>query len=130
MVTYVLATLGNKNCPWPILATEIPQCSLFHSRTARTIPDRYNEQRKAKKDDSPLTIQDLDKMPLLHACVRETLRLRPPIMQLMRKARKTFTVTANGREYVIQKGNEVCVSPSVNGMRLVLHFFLSYRPRP
>jgi sterol 14-demethylase len=76
----------------------------------------YEEQRKVMGDArGAITLEDLEKMPLLHACTRETLRMRPPIMQMMRKVRKTFTVKANGREYVIPKGNEVCVSPSVNG---------------
>jgi sterol 14-demethylase len=39
----------------------------------------------------------VENMKLLHACVREALRLRPPLMQLMRRARKDYAVTANGR---------------------------------
>eukprot|EP00040_Diaphanoeca_grandis_P037107 m.240155 g.240155 ORF g.240155 m.240155 type:complete len:504 (-) comp33760_c4_seq1:310-1821(-) len=76
----------------------------------------YQEQVKAlgmSKD--PIKLEDLDNMPLLHACVRETLRLRPPIMQMMRKVRKTFDVNAEGKTYTIPAGNQVCVSPSVNG---------------
>ena len=63
----------------------------------------------------PISVEDLNQMPLLHACVRETLRLKPPIMQMMRKVRKEFTVKAGGKEYVIPAGNQVAVSPSVNG---------------
>ena len=54
-------------------------------------------------------------MPLLHACTRETLRLRPPIMQLMRNVREPLDVTANGKTFTIPKGAQVCVSPSFNG---------------
>ena len=66
--------------------------------------------------EKPITMEDLDKMPLLHSCVRETLRMRPPIMQMMRKVRKGFTVKLrDGTSYDIPAGNQVCVSPSVNG---------------
>lgn len=51
-------------------------------------------------DTPPITVDDLSKMPLLHSCVRETLRLRPPIMQMMRNVRKELTIEANGRKYV------------------------------
>ena len=64
----------------------------------------YEEQLAAMKGTSgALQLTDLDRMPLLHACVRETLRLRPPIMQLMRRARKSFEVTAKGKTYTIPK---------------------------
>jgi len=62
----------------------------------------------------------LESFPLLHSCLRETLRLRPPIMTLMRKARQDLRVTAtvNGkkRTYRIPKGHQVCASPTANHM--------------
>lgn len=76
----------------------------------------YKEQLEALgKNPGPLKLSDLDRMPLLHACVRETLRLRPPIMQLMRNARAPLEIEVRGKKYVIPKGSQVCVSPSVNG---------------
>lgn len=76
----------------------------------------YREQIDALGENpGPITLADLDKMPLLHACTRETLRLRPPIMQLMRNVREPLDVTANGKTYTIPKGAQVCVSPSFNG---------------
>jgi sterol 14-demethylase len=76
----------------------------------------YEEQVAAFKElPGNFTIEHLELMPLLHACLRETLRLRPPIMSIMRKAREDFTVTANGKKYVIKKGSQVCVSPTLNG---------------
>lgn len=83
----------------------------------------YAEQKKVMGDrgpESPITIEDLDQMPLLHSCVRETLRMRPPIMQMMRNVRETLVVKAKNAagesvEYSIPPGNQVCVSPSVNG---------------
>jgi len=79
----------------------------------------FDEQIKARggldEEAKPLTIDLLSEMPMLHACVRETLRLRPPIMQLMRKVRQSLTIKAGGKEYVIPAGNQVCASPSANG---------------
>eukprot|EP00045_Choanoeca_perplexa_P008241 m.75954 g.75954 ORF g.75954 m.75954 type:complete len:538 (+) comp14413_c0_seq1:91-1704(+) len=76
----------------------------------------YEEQVAAFKQlPGPMSMSHLDLMPLLHACVRETLRLRPPIMTIMRKARQDFEVKANGKTFVVPKGSQVCVSPTVNG---------------
>uniref|UniRef100_A0A0D9WGJ5 Cytochrome P450 n=1 Tax=Leersia perrieri TaxID=77586 RepID=A0A0D9WGJ5_9ORYZ len=45
-------------------------------------------------------------MPTLHNCVKETLRLHPPVPVLVRAAHKPFTVrTREGREYVVPGGN-------------------------
>lgn len=46
-------------------------------------------------------------MPLLHACVRETLRLRPPIMTMMRNVRKPLNVRVGDKEYIVPVGNQV-----------------------
>ena len=73
----------------------------------------YDEQRAAfEKMPGPLTLAHLDLMPLLHACVRETLRLRPPIMTMMRNVREPLRVKVGDKEYVVPKGNQVCVSPT------------------
>eukprot|EP00055_Hartaetosiga_balthica_P005992 m.18369 g.18369 ORF g.18369 m.18369 type:complete len:529 (-) comp4953_c0_seq1:2024-3610(-) len=76
----------------------------------------YKEQVAAfKTKPGKFTVEHLELMPLLHACVRETLRLRPPIMSIMRRARTDFEITANGKKYLIPKGSQVCVSPTING---------------
>ena len=46
----------------------------------------------------------------LDRCLKETLRLRPPIMTMMRMAKTPQSV--NG--YTIPPGHQVCVSPTVN----------------
>ncbi|EDQ86357.1 uncharacterized protein MONBRDRAFT_38433 [Monosiga brevicollis MX1] len=76
----------------------------------------YQEQVELfKRRPGPLSYEHINEMPLLWACIRETLRLRPPIMSIMRRAREDYKVTVNGVEYVIPKGSQVCVSPTVNG---------------
>eukprot|EP00051_Salpingoeca_urceolata_P000791 m.36129 g.36129 ORF g.36129 m.36129 type:complete len:502 (+) comp10989_c0_seq1:273-1778(+) len=75
----------------------------------------YEEQQRVLKGhEGPLTLDVLNEMKLLWSVVRETLRLRPPLMQMMRRCRKPFTVEANGKEYVIPVGAQVCVSPCIN----------------
>jgi hypothetical protein len=73
----------------------------------------YEEQVEAfKKLPGPLSMEHFEHMPLLHACVRETLRLRPPIMAIMRRVKKEVVIEAEGRRYVIPKGAQVgsCIS--------------------
>eukprot|EP00039_Didymoeca_costata_P011392 m.159773 g.159773 ORF g.159773 m.159773 type:complete len:500 (+) comp15159_c0_seq2:89-1588(+) len=79
------------------------------------LQDRLYKEQLAAQVGDPLVKDDLLKMPLLHSCVRETLRLKPPIMQLMRRVRKPLKIEAAGKTFIIPKGNQVCVSPSVNG---------------
>jgi sterol 14alpha-demethylase len=41
---------------------------------------------------------------LLHNCMRESLRLFPPLIMLMRYAKQPFDVTADGKQYTVPKG--------------------------
>ena len=59
----------------------------------------------------------VNEMELMHNCMREALRLHPPLVLLMRKVLKSIKVNAGGRSYDIPKGDTVMISPSV-GMRL------------
>ncbi|WVZ91480.1 hypothetical protein U9M48_037646 [Paspalum notatum var. saurae] len=50
----------------------------------------------------------LQEMDTLHRCVKETLRLHPPTLMLLRHARRSFAVRADdGREYEVPKGHTV-----------------------
>ncbi|XP_061787403.1 lanosterol 14-alpha demethylase [Nerophis lumbriciformis] len=58
----------------------------------------------------PLDLDQLKDLGLLERCLKETLRLRPPIMTMMRMARSAQTTSG----YTIPQGHQVCVSPTVN----------------
>ncbi|CAM0870876.1 unnamed protein product [Alopecurus aequalis] len=60
----------------------------------------------------------LQEMETLDRCVKETLRLHPPALMLLRHARRSFTVrTMEGDEYVVPEGHTVA-SPLVIHNRL------------
>lgn len=64
---------------------------------------------------APLKFDDLSKMEFLHNCIKETLRMHPPLIMLMRKAMKDVSIDADGKTYVIPKGDIVITSPAVAG---------------
>jgi sterol 14-demethylase len=57
----------------------------------------------------PVTYQSLREVPVTEGCVKETLRLHPPLFMLMRVALRDWEYEG----YVIPKGTHVLVSPSV-----------------
>jgi len=67
------------------------------------------EEQKAVLDgDTKLSHEHLKKMDILGASIKETLRLRPPIILIWRKAMQEFRY----KEWVIPKNTLVCVSPA------------------
>lgn len=92
--------------------------SLLASRDPKLLGRLLEEQRTVLKDsDTPLTWEHLGEMDLLHNCMRETLRMYPPLVLLLRMAKKDFTVNSKGRSYTVPKGHYVGTSPYV-AMRL------------
>lgn len=61
-----------------------------------------------------LTFEHVSKMNYLENCVKEALRMHPPLIMLMRMAMKDIKTTLNGKEYVIPKGDIVVTSPAVS----------------
>lgn len=78
-------------------------------------PGKDDDEQKDRNED--LDYDSIGEMGFLHDCMKESLRLCPPLILLIRLAMRDVKVTAKEREYTIPKGDMVLVSPSV-GMRL------------
>jgi len=67
------------------------------------------QNRVLSKYNNQLTLDALAEMELLNAVIKETLRLHPPLVMLLRKTK----VSMQYKEYTIPKGDIVCVCPVV-----------------
>jgi len=72
--------------------------------------DLKEELERVFGSSESLDYDGLKDCGLLERCVKETLRLRPPIMTMMRMARKDVSVLG----FDIPTGHQVCVSPTTN----------------
>jgi sterol 14-demethylase len=54
-------------------------------------------------------------MELMHNCIKEVLRMHPPLIMLMRKAMKDVDIDASNTTFKIPKGDIVITSPAVAG---------------
>lgn len=61
----------------------------------------------------PLDFDSVSKMEYLQNCVKETLRMYPPLIMLMREAMTDIETTLDGKKYTIPKGDIVITSPAV-----------------
>eukprot|EP00752_Nemacystus_decipiens_P012524 g11092.t1 len=92
--------------------------TLLTTRDPKMLARLMEEQQTVLKDpNTPLTWEHLGEMELLHDCMRETLRMYPPLVLLIRMAKKDFTVTSKGQTFTVPKGHYVGTSPYV-AMRL------------
>jgi len=80
---------------------------------------RVQEEQEATvpvEDDRTLAL-DLDKvnsLGVLHDCMRETTRLCPTFILMLRKAMKNIPVTVGGNKTIIPKGDLIAASPTVS----------------
>jgi sterol 14-demethylase len=74
------------------------------------------EQHKVLGGDNkkPLTLELVKAMDFMYASVKESLRLHPPLIMLMRQAMVDVKTTLNGKEYVIPAGDICVTSPAVS----------------
>lgn len=79
------------------------------------------EQRNMRKliGNGPIGFDNIKAMNKLENAIRETLRMYPPLIMLMRKVLTdiTYTNPTTGKELVVPAGNLMCVSPGAS-MRL------------
>ncbi|KAI9264233.1 lanosterol 14-alpha demethylase [Phascolomyces articulosus] len=73
---------------------------------------RQEQIEKLGSLKAELTFDNLKDMPLLEAVIRETLRLHPPIFQMMRKV-VADKIVYEKSGFEIPKGNFICAAPGV-----------------
>lgn len=85
----------------------------------RLLPRILEEQKELmEKYNNEITLDSLAEMTLLHSCMKETLRMYPPLIILMRRAMEPIMYPhSNGTEVLIPEGDIVAVSPPI-GHRL------------
>ncbi|KAF3784195.1 Sterol 14-demethylase [Nymphaea thermarum] len=73
-----------------------------------------DEQKEMMKKHGDLINHDiLSEMDVLYRCIKEALRLHPPLIMLLRCSHSDFSVTTReGKDYDIPKGSIVATSPS------------------
>lgn len=95
------------------------------------LPKILQEQEEVmKKYSNEINLDSLAEMDVLHNCVKETLRMYPPLIILMRKALEPMTYTNKaGKQILIPKGDIVAVSPPVaHGLEDVFKNPLEFEP--
>ncbi|XP_027767828.1 sterol 14-demethylase isoform X1 [Solanum pennellii] len=66
-----------------------------------------------KKHGNKVDHDILSEMEVLYRCIKEALRLHPPLIMLLRSSHSEFSVTTReGKEYDIPKGHIVATSPA------------------
>mmetsp|Transcript_2616 Transcript_2616/g.2594 ORF Transcript_2616/g.2594 Transcript_2616/m.2594 type:complete len:482 (-) Transcript_2616:95-1540(-) len=82
---------------------------IFHPNSLKKVLD---EQEKVLSSH-PFDFDSVAQMEYLQNCVKETLRLHPPLIMLMRMALQDVeTTTSNGEKYIIPEGDIVVTSPA------------------
>jgi len=67
----------------------------------------------SKEFGNDLTIDSLNAMPALHNNITEALRMHPPLIMLLRLAKKPFVATtSDGKSFTVPKGDMVFASPA------------------
>lgn len=89
--------------------------AMFLAHNSRCMSEVMKEQQKLMGDDAsaPLDFDKVGEMEYLQNCVKESLRMHPPLIMLMRMAMKDVKTTLNGKTYTIPKGDIVITSPAV-----------------
>lgn len=73
------------------------------------------EQYCAVGPSATLDADIVSNMQYLQCCIKEALRLRPPLIMLMRMALKVFRTSCSGKILTISKGDICVTSPLVSG---------------
>jgi sterol 14-demethylase len=79
------------------------------ARTPHLYARLQSEIFRVYGENGPVTYQSLREVPATEACVKETLRIHPPLFMLMRVATRDWEFDG----YVFPKGTHLLVSPTV-----------------
>jgi len=91
--------------------------SLFLFQNKDLLKRVLDEMESVVGQKKDFDFEEIQKMDFLADCIRESLRLHPPLIMLMRYVKTQMAFTVKGREYVVPKGDIVFTSPAV-GHRL------------
>jgi len=82
------------------------------SKKADLVPKLLAEQKSVmERHSNEINMDSLADMELLHNCMKETLRLYPPLILLMRKVKVD---TLKYKDYIIPKDDIICAVPPVS----------------
>jgi sterol 14alpha-demethylase len=90
--------------------------SFFIANDGALLDRVLEEQKQVLKGDmrKKLDFDDIQNMELLHNCMRETLRMCPTFIMILRKAEREFSITVNNKKFTVPKNDYVVVSPTVS----------------
>lgn len=87
---------------------------LMHNK--RCFDEVMKEQNTVlSSQEEALTFDSVGNMEYLQNCVKEALRMHPPLIMLMRMAMSDIKTTCDGKTYTIPKGDIVVTSPAAAG---------------
>jgi sterol 14-demethylase len=89
---------------------------VHHPECMKKVMDEQREVLGENWLTAPLDFESVGKMEYLQNCIKEVLRMHPPLILLMRMAMSDIeTTTADGQKFTIPKGDIVLTSPAVSG---------------
>jgi sterol 14alpha-demethylase len=93
-----------------------PRCLTLVLEEQERIISKLTTSNNSAADiaNTPLDFNIVGEMEYLTNCVKESLRMFPPLIMLMRKALDDIKTTLNGKEYMIPKGDICFTSPAVS----------------
>jgi sterol 14-demethylase len=91
--------------------------SMFLVHNKRCLDEVMKEQNNVLNGNlkAPLDFDSVGNMEYLQNAIKESLRLHPPLILLMRMAMKDIETTLEGKTFTIPKGDIVVTSPAVSG---------------